>query len=47
MQDSALLRVEDLQVHFPLKQSLGDVIARKAPRYVRAVNGVSFELQAG
>ncbi len=47
MEDSVLLRVENLKVHFPLKQSVPDIIARKKPQYVRAVDGVSFSVQKG
>lgn len=39
----ALLKVEDLKVHFPIK---GGVFGRTLD-YVRAVDGVSFELQSG
>ncbi|PFJ50030.1 ABC transporter ATP-binding protein [Bacillus cereus] len=39
----ALLKVEDLKVHFPIK---GGVLGRTLD-YVRAVDGVSFELQPG
>ena len=39
----ALLKVEDLKVHFPIK---GGIFGRTLD-YVRAVDGVSFELQAG
>ncbi|MCY4139752.1 MAG: ATP-binding cassette domain-containing protein [Rhodobacteraceae bacterium] len=47
MEDSVLLRVDNLKVHFPLRQSLPDIIARKKPQYVRAVDGVSFLIQKG
>jgi oligopeptide transport system ATP-binding protein len=43
MPDGALLSVEDLKVHFPIKGGvLGTTFA-----HVRAVDGVSFALQAG
>ncbi len=43
MAEGALLSVEDLKVHFPIKGGmLGATFA-----YVRAVDGVSFELKAG
>jgi oligopeptide transport system ATP-binding protein len=43
MPDSALLSVEDLKVHFPIKGGvLGTTFA-----HVRAVDGVSFALKAG
>ncbi len=40
-----LLRVEDLKVYFPLRRSLVEILKRKPPRYVRAVDGVSFEVR--
>ncbi|HEX7068943.1 MAG TPA: ABC transporter ATP-binding protein [Candidatus Limnocylindria bacterium] len=42
-----LLRVEALAKTFPGRRSLGDVIARRPARPVRAVDGVSFELGPG
>src|ERR1043165_6515504 len=43
MPDSALLSVQDLKVHFPIKGGvLGTTFA-----HVRAVDGVSFDLKAG
>lgn len=47
MQPETLLRVDDLKVHFPLRQSLLDVVTRKERRYVRAVDGVSFSVPRG
>jgi oligopeptide/dipeptide ABC transporter ATP-binding protein len=42
-----LLRVEALAKTFPGRRSLGDVLARRPARPVRAVDGVSFELGPG
>lgn len=41
--DAPLLRVEDLKVHFPL----GGGLLRRARRFVRAVDGVSFSVARG
>ncbi len=41
------LEVEDLAVAFPGRRSLGDVIARRPARPVRAVDGVSFRVAPG
>ncbi len=41
-----LLRVEDLRVWFPIKQPLA-WLTRRPPMRVRAVDGVSFELEQG
>ncbi len=38
-----LLRIRDLQVHFPIRRGL----LKRTVGYVRAVDGVSFELRAG
>jgi peptide/nickel transport system ATP-binding protein len=44
---SPVLNTVDVQVHFPLKQSLEDAL-RKTPRQkVQAVNGVSLEVSSG
>jgi peptide/nickel transport system ATP-binding protein len=40
---TALLRVRDYQVHFPIRRGL----LRRTVGYVRAVDGISFELAAG
>ncbi|HET9350377.1 MAG TPA: oligopeptide/dipeptide ABC transporter ATP-binding protein, partial [Burkholderiales bacterium] len=42
-EDRPLLQVKDLKVHFPLRGGL----LRRTVGYVRAVDGVSLELQAG
>ena len=40
---SALLEVSDLKVHFPIKDS----VFRKATQFVKAVDGVTFKIEAG
>jgi oligopeptide/dipeptide ABC transporter ATP-binding protein len=47
MTDAPLLRVEGLVKEFPGRRSLGDWLARRPARPVRALDGVSFELRAG
>ena len=43
----ALLRVEDLEMAFPGRRSMTDVLRRRPAPPVRALDGVSFELHAG
>ncbi len=43
----ALLRVDDLKVHFPLPRSLADWAARRPPDAVHAVDGVDLEVRRG
>lgn len=47
MEKEPLLQVVDLHKHFPLGRSLGDLLARRPRRVVRAVDGVSFFMQRG
>jgi len=42
-----LLEVRDLSVHFTLKRSLGDRLARRGGQVARAVDGVSLSLDRG
>jgi oligopeptide/dipeptide ABC transporter ATP-binding protein len=42
-----LLEVRDLVKHFPLPHTLLDVVLRRTPEQIRAVDGVSFELERG
>jgi oligopeptide transport system ATP-binding protein len=45
---SALLSLQDLKVHFPVRShGLMDVFNRQKARVVHAVDGVTFEIQAG
>ncbi len=39
-----LVKVENLRVWFPLRRGLLDILRRRRSRYVRAVDGVSFEI---
>ena len=43
-QDTLML-VEDLKVYFPLRRSIIETLTFKPPRYVRAVDGVSFDIR--
>lgn len=42
-----ILYVEKLKVHFPLRRSITDIVKRKPRLYVRAVDGVSFDVKKG
>ncbi len=42
-----LLETVDLVKHFPLAQSLGDTLSRKAKDVIHAVDGVSLQIQPG
>ena len=44
MSDDVILRVEDLEVHFPITRG---VLFQRVTGHVRAVDGVSFELRRG
>jgi len=44
---SALLKVNDLKKHFPIRRSFTEVITRRKQRFVKAVDGVSFEIKKG
>ncbi len=43
----ALIRLEGLEVHFPIHGGLRDLIRRKPAGYVRAVDGIDLELRRG
>jgi peptide/nickel transport system ATP-binding protein len=43
----ALLEVRDLTVDYPLPFGIGEIVARRPRRVIRAVNGVSLELERG
>jgi oligopeptide/dipeptide ABC transporter ATP-binding protein len=45
--EDVVLRVEGLAKTFPGRRTLGDLLARRPPTPVRAVDGVSFELRRG
>lgn len=40
-----VLKVENLKKYFPIKRGLGDVLTGKPQRFVRAVDGISFEIE--
>jgi peptide/nickel transport system ATP-binding protein len=42
-----ILRIEGLQVHFPIRRPLGDVLRGRRPRVVRAVDGIDLSLRKG
>jgi oligopeptide/dipeptide ABC transporter ATP-binding protein len=42
-----LLRVSGLQVHFPIRRGLADVLRGHPPNAVRAVDGIDLTIQAG
>jgi len=42
-----LLRLEGLEVHFPIRSGLMDSLARRPPNYVRAVDGIDLSIRAG
>src|SRR3989442_7557305 len=44
---SPLIRVRDLKVYFPLRRGLLRELAGRASLWVRAVDGVSFDVQRG
>ncbi|MEZ0393509.1 MAG: ABC transporter ATP-binding protein [Desulfurococcaceae archaeon] len=43
----SILFAKDLKVWFPLRRSVGEVLRRAPPRYVRAVDGISFDIKEG
>jgi len=43
----AMLEVRALYKYFPIRQSLVDILRRRPPDFVKAVDGVSFDLQRG
>jgi oligopeptide transport system ATP-binding protein len=45
--DAPLLEVRDLVKHFPLPHTIVDVVLRRKPEHIRAVDGVSFALARG
>lgn len=45
--NGAILQVKDLKIHFPLKQTMVQTLTKQPKRYVKAVDGVSFEIPEG
>ena len=46
-EDKPLVVIDDLYKHFPLKQAILDVIARKPAPSIKAVDGVSLTIKQG
>ncbi|ASA77930.1 ABC transporter ATP-binding protein [Thermococcus sp. 5-4] len=42
-----LLRVENLKKYFPIRRNILEVLRKEPPRYVKAVDGISFEIDRG
>jgi oligopeptide/dipeptide ABC transporter ATP-binding protein len=42
-----LLRLENLEVHFPIRRALGDVVLGRGPGVVRAVDGIDLSIRKG
>jgi peptide/nickel transport system ATP-binding protein len=47
MSDSPILEVHNLYKYFPIRQSLGHILYRIPPEYVRAIDGITFSLNQG
>ncbi|HET91058.1 MAG TPA: ABC transporter ATP-binding protein [Chloroflexi bacterium] len=47
MRSTPILQVDNLHKYFPIPRHVGDVLARRPRRSVRAVDGVSFTVQRG
>lgn len=47
MSEAPILEVRDLHKYFSIRQSLGDLLHRRSPDYVKAVDGVTFSLHRG
>ncbi len=45
--DEVIIKVENLKKWFPLRRSLSDITFRRPRRYVKAVDGVNFEIKRG
>ena len=44
---SELVRLEGLQVHFPVRMGIADVVQRRPRRWVRAVDGIDLAIRRG
>ncbi len=47
LNEDEILGVRDLHVYFPLRRGLTEILRRLPPRFVRAVDGISFKLCKG
>lgn len=45
--NDTILFIEDLKVHFPVRRSFVDVLRRRPQLYVKAVDGISFDVKVG
>ncbi len=45
--NGSILEVQNLVKYFPVQQSLANLIRRRPPKYVKAVDGISFTLGKG
>ena len=42
-----LVRIEGLEVHFPVRSGLMDTLTRKPAMFVRAVDGIDLTIERG
>ncbi len=47
MTENTILKVQGLKKYFPLKRTVGEVLTRTPPKYVRAVDEINFEVKKG
>ncbi|PNR96306.1 ABC transporter ATP-binding protein [Petrotoga sp. 9PWA.NaAc.5.4] len=47
MSDNIILKVQGLKKYFPLKRTVAEVLTRKKPNFVKAVDGIDFEVKKG
>ncbi len=45
--NDVIVRVENLKKWFPIRRGLADIVMRRPRKYVKAVDGVSFEIRKG
>ncbi len=46
-ENQEVLKLVDMKVYFPLRHSLGELVRRRKPRFVRAVDGVELKIRHG
>lgn len=47
MSDNIILKVQGLKKYFPLKRTVAEVLTRKKSNFVKAVDGIDFEVKKG
>ncbi len=47
MANGKIVEVIDLKKYYPLRRSISDVLRRRKPQFLRAVDGLSFEIKRG